>query len=82
MPILRLSAADRMNAGLHRAEAKTMHVVQEAQINMPIKAQRYNIREADGSIKKYTLFDTMMYIDTIKKISGKYVNICRQIINH
>ena len=82
MKILRLTHSDRVQAHLHRAEAKMMHVVQETQVNLPVRPHRYNVREADGSLKKYTLFDTMMYIDTLKKIGGKYVNICRHIINH
>ncbi len=75
MSIQRLNKADRVYAGLRRAEAKMMHVVDESQIDMPVRPVRYNLRQADGSIKKFTLFDSSVIVDTVKKVAGKYIKL-------
>lgn len=79
MPIERLTATDRFQAGLRRAEAKMMHVVSDSQINMPMRAERYNVRLSDGTIKKITLFDSVAFVDLLKKIGGRYQRIDRHI---
>lgn len=81
MFIKRLCLSDRNLARLRKAEAKMMHIVEDAQINLPVKPSRYNLKETDGSIKKITLFDTHMVIDTLRKIAGKYKKIGTQIFN-
>ena len=81
MRIKRLKVAQRIQARLHIAEAKMMHIVDENHINMPVRTGRYNIRQKDGSIRKVTLFDSVAFVDTIKKIGGKYINMGREVIS-
>lgn len=81
MFIERLTLAQRNRAGLRKAEARMLHVVEDTQINLPVKPSRYNIKETDGTIKKITLFDTKLIVDIFKKIAGKYKKIETQIIN-
>lgn len=75
MFIRRLCLAERNSAGLRKAEAATMHIVNESQINLPLKPSRYNIRQADGTIQKYTLFDNNVVVETLKKVAGKYMKL-------
>ena len=75
MFIKRLCLSERNYAGLRKAEAAMMHVVDESQINLPVKPARYNVRQADGSIQKFTLFDNEIIVNTFKRVAGKYIKI-------
>lgn len=75
MFIRRLCLSERNSANLRKAEAAMMHVVDESQINLPVKPSRYNIRQADGSIQKYTLFDSTVVVETLKRIADKYIKL-------
>ena len=79
--IERLTLAMRNMVGLNKRDARFLHIAPADHINTPVKAGRYNVRQKDGSIQKYTLFDNEIVIDVIKKISNKYEKVSRNVVN-
>lgn len=72
-----LTASLRNMARVSSAEAKAMHVIDEASANLPVlKAKRYNVRVAENAIAKYTLNDNSIDVVYLVKHGDKYVPNC------
>ncbi len=78
--VIRLNSTSRMQAGLHRAEAKMMHIAPDTQINIPMPVKRYNYRTPNGEIHKITLFDSDLIEKVIKKVGNQYKPILAKIV--
>lgn len=77
--LMRLDLHSRNRARINKRDARFLHVVDEEQLFQPTKAARYNVRQADGSIQKYTLFDNKIVIEIVKKVKDKYQKISKDI---
>lgn len=79
MKIIRPSAKYVEKGLLDNVLANTMHVKYWPRINEKVLPSRYNIRQADGTIKKYTIGDPIITIQTLKKKANKYKQVALEV---
>lgn len=79
MKIIRPNLKYVESGKLDNVLANTMHVGYYPRVNEKIKPSRYNIRQPDGTIKKYTVGEPLITIKTIKKVANKYKQVALEI---
>ena len=82
MKIIRPSYKYVESGKLDNVLANTMHVRYLSRINEKVLPTRYNLRQPDGSIKKYTIGDNVITIQTIKKLANKYKQVALEIFGN
>ena len=80
--IERLSLALRRKCGLNRLDSRMMHVVEEQAINAPERIVRYNVRQADGSIKKVTMYENYLTEKILRKDGDSYREVTFNLIGY
>ena len=73
--IERLSTKARNMVGLNRHDSSLLHVVDDVNLKPHDKIVRYNVRQADGTIKKYTLMDYFIKEVTLRNSGDGYKKV-------